>query len=262
MSNTNDESPVPLEVEAEAARKKKKAEDEDEDAKFRSNVKTIVSAVALAILIRIVIFEAFEIEGPSMQPTLLDVDRVIVAKCLYGLFLPRMNEAVLTWGHPEHGDVVIVRSPFDDIDIVKRVIGMPGDTVEVRDYHPIVNGRPLLVRETGRCVATEQKEYHASCRTYQERHGDHTYTVSHDAPTDANHDGIPDDHTSYSDFPRQTVPPGHVFVMGDHRDQSNDSRNPGVGMIPFKRLKGPALFIYISGPLRNIRWSRTFQGVD
>jgi signal peptidase I len=152
MSDTPEETSSTRDVAeaAEIARKKKKAEDLEDEARFRSNVKTIVSAVALAVLIRIVIFEAFEIDGPSMQPTLLHVDRVIVAKCLYGLFLPRMNEAVLNWGHPDHGDVVIVRSPADEQDIVKRVIGLPGDTVEVVSHHPVVNGRPLLVRETGR----------------------------------------------------------------------------------------------------------------
>lgn len=251
MSNSHDGQRDPLELEAEAARRKKKAEDEEDEARFRSNVKTIVSAVALAILIRIVIFEAFEIEGPSMQPTLLNVDRVIVAKCLYGLFLPRMNEAVLNWGHPDQGDVVIVRSPADEQDIVKRVIGVPGDVVEVVDDHPIVNGRRLLVRSAGACVAEEQKDVDDSCRLYEERHGDHTYLVSHGS-----------DAHGLANIPRQTVPPGHVFVMGDHRDESNDSRNSSVGMIPFTRLKGPALFIYISGPIGDIRWDRTFQGVD
>src|SRR5688500_17661074 len=89
----------------------------------KANLKTIGGAVALALFIRIVLFEAFEIEGPSMQPTLLNGDRVVVAKFLYGLFLPFTTEAIVTWGLPDPGDVVIVKSPADDIDIVKRVIG-------------------------------------------------------------------------------------------------------------------------------------------
>lgn len=252
MSETREETPTPIEAEAEAARRRKKAEDEDDEARFRSNVKTIVSAVALAILIRIVIFEAFEIEGPSMQPTLINVDRVIVAKCLYGLFLPRMNEAVLNWGHPDRGDVVIVRSPADEQDIVKRVIGVPGDVVEVVDHHPIVNGRRLLVREVGPCDPEAQMSVAPKCRVFEERHGDHVYRVSHELPL----------LLGQANVARQRVPAGHVFVMGDHRDQSNDSRNPDVGMLPFTRLKGPALFIYLSGPMGDIRWDRTFSGVD
>src|SRR5688572_9284899 len=83
----------------------------------KANIKTIVGAVGLAMFIRIMLFEAFEIEGPSMEPTLLNGDRVVVAKFMYGLFLPFMPEASFTWGAPTPGDVVIVKSPADDIDI-------------------------------------------------------------------------------------------------------------------------------------------------
>ncbi|MEY2929572.1 MAG: hypothetical protein RL033_321, partial [Pseudomonadota bacterium] len=99
----------------------------------QSNLKTIGSAILLAMFIRIVLFEAFEIEGPSMEPTLLNGDRVVVVKFLYGIFLPFMDDALMTWGQPNPGDVVIVKSPRDNVDIVKRVVGLPGDVIELKD---------------------------------------------------------------------------------------------------------------------------------
>ena len=122
---------------------RRRGPDELEDSsweKFKANMRTIGGAVLLAIFIRIVLFEAFEIDGPSMEPTLQHGDRVVVAKMLYGLFLPYTHEAVMTWGSPHLGDVVIVNSPADGVDIVKRVIGVAGDTIEIRDGRILRNG--------------------------------------------------------------------------------------------------------------------------
>ncbi len=213
----------------------------------KANTKTIGGAVLLALFIRIVLFEAFEIDGPSMEPTLLNGDRVVVAKFLYGLFLPFTNEAVLTWGLPNVGDVVIVRSPFDNIDIVKRVIGVPGDQLEMRDDVVYRNGDPILRRVVGPCHG-DQMEVQDECEWVEEGVGDHTWNTSHSTYS------VPDT------FEPVTVPPGHIFVMGDHRDRSNDSRNPRVGMIPASRVKGRALAIYWSNE-GDIRWDRIFDSV-
>lgn len=213
----------------------------------KANIKTIGGAVLLALFIRIVLFEAFEIDGPSMEPTLLNGDRVVVAKFLYGLFLPFTNEAVLTWGLPNAGDVVIVRSPFDNIDIVKRVIGTPGDEVEMRDDVVYRNGESILQRVVGPCRG-DQMEVQDECEWVEEHIGDHTWNTSHSTYS------VPDS------FEPMTVPPGHIFVLGDHRDRSNDSRNPRVGMIPASRVKGRALAIYWSNE-GDIRWDRIFDSV-
>ncbi|MCZ7683746.1 MAG: signal peptidase I [Sandaracinaceae bacterium] len=223
------------------------AEGDDRWERTKANIKTIGGAVLLALFIRIVLFEAFEIDGPSMEPTLLNGDRVVVAKFMYGFFLPFTHEAVLTWGMPNPGDVVIVHSPFDNIDIVKRVIGVPGDTIEIRDDVVYRNGEPIQRRVVGPCRG-ERQEIQEECRWTEEGIGDHTWQTS----------------SSLYEVPETTepvtVPPGHIFVLGDHRDRSNDSRNPRVGMIPASRVKGRALAIYWSND-GGIRWDRIFDGV-
>ncbi len=216
--------------------------------RHKSNAKTIGGAVLLALFIRVLLFEAFEIDGPSMEPTLLDGDRVVVAKYMYGLFLPFTNEAVFSWGMPNPGDVVIVRSPFDNIDIVKRVIGVPGDVIEVRDDVVFRNDEPLQLRIVGPCRSEDGGHEYDHCEWVEEGIGEHHWETSRSRLS------VPDT------LEPMEVPEGHIFVMGDHRDRSNDSRNPRVGMIPISRVKGRALAIYWSSN-GGVRWDRIFDGV-
>ncbi|MGB0680160.1 MAG: signal peptidase I [Polyangiales bacterium] len=209
----------------------------------KANIKTIVGAVLLATFIRIVLFEAFEIEGPSMEPTLLNGDRVVVAKFAYGLFLPFSSRALIRWGRPDLGDVVIVKSPADGIDIVKRVVGLPGDRIEVREHLLYRNGRAVQHADLGACTdAIDRVDAEdAGCTWLEEQVGERRYLTSHSI----------DSHALATPFVQ--VPPGHVFVLGDHRDRSNDSRY--FGAVPMARLKGKALAIYWSND-RRIRWAR------
>jgi signal peptidase I len=233
-----------------AERAKVRESDEERWKRTKSNIKTILGAVGLAFFIRIVLFEAFEIDGPSMEPTLLNGDRVVVAKFPYGLFLPLTSGAIVSWGMPEVGDVVIVKSPFDDIDIVKRVIGVPGDQIEMRDDVVYRNGVALQARVLGTCGEEETSENMLGCEQVEEQVGDRSWRTSRE-PDGAR---IPDSMSTV------IVPDGHIFVMGDHRDRSNDSRNPRVGMIPIGRVKGRALAIYWSNDSR-VRWDRIFSGI-
>ena len=225
--------------------------DEGRRERIKANIKTIVGAIALAMVIRIAIFEAFEIEGPSMEPTLLNGDRVVVAKFSYGLRLPRMNEALFSWGMPNRGDVVIVTSPADDVDIVKRVIGIPGDVIEIEDDAILLNGRAIDRDELGPCETEDPGplDFLSGCVWVRETIDgrQHRTSYSRDAQS------LPSNH------PATTVPEGHIYIMGDHRDHSNDSRFFGV--VPVERVKGHALFIYWSSGDR-VRWDRIGSGLE
>jgi signal peptidase I len=221
--------------------------DETRWARVASNFRTVAGAVLLALVIRTCLFEAFEIEGPSMEPTLLNGDRVVVSKFAFGLFLPLRDHAEITWGQPNVGDVVIIKSPADGVDIIKRVIGVGGDFIEMRADRVYRNGRPLPATDVGACE-TGTGSLQPGCHVYESKIGDHTFHIS-------TAQIAPDP------FPVR-VPPGHIYVLGDHRDHSNDSRNPMVGAIPLNRIKGRALSIYWSSGPEGFRWSRMFHNIQ
>lgn len=117
--------------------------------------KTSVASVLVAILAytavslvpvlfsRMLFLETFETDGPSMEPTLRHGDLFVVDRTAIGLFFPWQTEAIATWGRPEVGDVVVLRSPMDEVDIVKRVVGLPGDRVAMRAGEVLRNGESL-----------------------------------------------------------------------------------------------------------------------
>jgi signal peptidase I len=236
------------ELEREATEGTKTAEKKPES--LRSTIGTVTFAVAIALLIRMVACEPFQIEGPSMEPSLLDGDRVIVSKFAYGLTLYFVEDALVTWALPELGDVVILTSTAaDKAVIVKRVVGLPGDVIEFRDDLAFRNGEPLRVGEIGHCAPGEQRSPDPSCRVYEERVGDREFHISQSAHFDG-----------YYESRRVVVPDGHVYVLGDHRDESRDSR--AVGPIPAERVKGrvEAIYLSVSGTGR-VRTDRIFHSV-
>jgi signal peptidase I len=219
--------------------------DETRGERIWANIKTIGGAVILALLIRTVLFEAFEIEGPSMEPTLLNGDRVVVSKFLYGLFLPLSDQSAVNWSVPELGDVVIIKSPADNVDIVKRVIGLPRDRIGIIDGVVYRNGAALAVQDIGPCLKG-RGSHNPGCRVWKNFIGDKVFTTS----------GVP----MWQTRATLTVPDKHVYVLGDHRDSSNDSRT--IGTIPLRRLKGKALAMYWSSGLEGLRWDRVFRKVQ
>jgi len=246
--------------------------------RWMANFRTVGGAVLLAVFIRVCLFEAFEIEGPSMEPTFENGDRVVVAKYQYGLFLPFTHDAVLHWSDPNPGDVVILSSPQrgqNNVDIVKRIIGVPGDTIEVRRM-PVRCGngewrtRDIVYRNgeaIPRDVIGQCEDYQhivgydpgvCTCEVVRETLDDFDYYTSNSFGEGARYEA-----PRNPDEPTEILGPwvldeDHVFVMGDHRDQSNDSRRPGLGPIPVSRIKGKALMIYWSnqGDWADIRWGR------
>jgi len=233
------------------------AESWKKDGPYRNNFNTILGAIALALLLRIVLIEPFEIDGPSMEPSLYDGDRIVVSKVSFGLFLPGMSESVLSWGTPSLGDIVILNSPQansrgEHVDIVKRVIGLEGDIIEVRDSLVYRNGEILPTRLIGPCEREAQLNLDPHCKVFEQEIDGTPFLLSRAAPKEGEAHFIHHD----IDSPPRIVPEGHVFVLGDHRDHSNDSRN--IGPIPIRRIKGKALFVYMSiSEKGGFRWERT-----
>ena len=207
------------------------------------SAKTIVYAAFIAIGIRTVAFEPFNIPSGSMIPTLLVGDYLFVSKFSYGYsrhsmpFSPNLFSGRILGAMPQRGDVAVFKLPRDTSqDYIKRIIGLPGDVIQVRRGVLHVNGTavrlerlgPYVVEGDGPRMTVElRREFLPGGRTHLiVEQGD-------DAPLD--------------NTPEFTVPEGHVFAMGDNRDNSLDSPVPSaVGMIPWENLVGRAEFIFFS----------------
>ena len=181
---------------------------------FREYAEAAAIAVLLALFIRTFVVQAFKIPSGSMEPTLLIGDHILVNKFIYGVKIPFIHSTVIPISRPERGDVVVFIYPVDKSkDFIKRVIGLPGDKIEIRDKKIYVNGN-----------------------LYDDKHG--FYADRRAAKANPGH---PD---------QFTVPKGHIFVMGDNRDHSYDSRF--WGYVPIETIKGKAFIIYFSWP----NWDR------
>ena len=195
----------------------------DKRARILRNARTVILAVALALCIRTGLAQAYVVEGPSMEPTLENGERVLVVKFPFGLTLPAADEAIVSWAEPDPGDVVILASPIDGTDLVKRVIGVPGDLVEIDRDIVLRNGIGIATGREGRCAGPGAEP----CAWREEQIGGALFR------TRFTPGATPESH------PAVVVPPGHVFVLGDHRDRSNDSRFFGV--VPTTRIRGRVL---------------------
>ncbi|MGE0045462.1 MAG: signal peptidase I [Hyphomonadaceae bacterium] len=210
---------------------------------FWENVRTIVYALALAMLIRFTVAQPFRIPSGSMQPTLEIGDYIVVTKWSYGYsrfsFAPL--DRLLPAGRlfrtpPERGDIIVFRPQGETRDFVKRLIGMPGDRVQMIDGVLHINGTPVR-REPLGLIDFEQPD-----GTIEQIPG-----FRETLPNGVSYttfDRYPDwelDNTRVF-----VVPAGHYFMMGDDRDNSQDSRTVFVGMVPDDNLIGPAQFVFAS----------------
>lgn len=197
--------------------------------------------ILLVLLIRSFLYEPFRIPSDSMMPTLLDGDFIFVSKFAYGLRVPVLNTRIVDLGSPQRGDVVVFRKPSDpSTNYIKRLIGLPGDTVEVREKRVYVNGTELPVEIDG----FYEGQGHDQARIGTEHIGSLEHRVLYWPGRDSR-EGI------------FIVPLGHYFFMGDNRDNSQDSRYEGVGFVPEGNLVGKAVRIWFNwdGPKGPI-WSR------
>ena len=211
-------------------------------------VKVVIEALLIALVVRTLLFQPFNIPSGSMIPTLLIGDYLFVSKYSYGysrFSLPFgfdfFNGRLLA-SRPKRGDVVVFKLPRDQSsDYIKRVIGLPGDKVQVTNGRLIINGE-TVPREPIAKISTEDFYGHvAPVTTYRET-----------LPGGVQHTIVElQGDTGFNDnTPVFTVPADNYFMMGDNRDNSTDSRVPpeqgGVGFVPFENLEGRAEIIFFS----------------
>jgi len=215
-----------------------------------ATVRSMAVAIFIALVFRSFVAEAYVIPSGSMAPGLLVGDRIVVSKMSYGLRVPFTDQWLLRWGAPGRGEVVIFSDPRESGEtLIKRVVALAGDRVEMRDNVVLVNGREVARRAlAGPCTVELGSSEQAACQRYEERHGGHRYHVQQiqNRPP--------------FNSPRVTVPDGHCFVMGDNRDDSADSRY--WGFLSYARVRGRARWILWSWGDDGPRLDRSGQSVD
>ena len=235
------------------------------------NIKTIVYAGLIAIGIRTVAFEPFNIPSGSMIPTLLVGDYLFVSKYSYGYsryslpFSPNLFSGRIFATLPQRGDVAVFKRPSDNsTDYIKRIVGLPGDRVQMKAGQLYLNGELVPRKLIGDYIA-QDTFVRVQVKLYTET-----------LPGGRSHDIIKmTDNGGLNDTPEFKVPADHFFAMGDNRDNSSDSRDPtgGVGFVPLENLVGRAEFIFFSvegtAPIwqiwqwpTQIRWSRLFTAIN
>ncbi len=221
-------------------------------SELREYLESILVAVGVALALRAFIVEAFKIPSGSMIPTLQVGDHIFVNKFIYGPAIPFTHSRVWTSMPPKRGDVIVHAFPeHTDQDFIKRVIALPGDKLEARNGHPWINGWEVPSCYVGVYSYTELDSpipRHEG-DLYVEYLGVETYLTLYDHATA----GFPDYQGPF------VAKPGEVWVMGDNRNNSHDSRmwwGGQGGGVPYEDIKGRALFVWLSVAEGHVDWSR------
>lgn len=239
---------------------------------LKDTMRTVIYAVIIALIIRTFAFEPFNIPSASMEPSLLIGDFLFVSKYAYGYggtgtFMGLIPFSGRIGGHePQRGDVVVFKWPQDNsTDYIKRLIGLPGDSVQMREGILYINGQPVERDRLAKALPVGSTPSPDTATDYLEHlpQGP-THFIRKSPVID------PLDNTDVF-----IVPPHHYFFMGDNRDNSADSRAPhgGVGFVPEENLVGKAelIFFSIDGDTHvwefwrwpwTVRWNRLFMKID
>jgi signal peptidase I len=217
--------------------------------------KSFFPVLAIVLVLRSFLVEPFQIPSGSMKPTLEVGDFILVNKFAYGIRLPVLDAKVIEVGDPQRGDVMVFRYPSDpNINYIKRVVGLPGDTIRyTADKRLYVNGQLVAEQLLG-----EEPGSLGSAVLYKERLGEVEHLIRKEM-------------TRYRIEPNREwkVPADHYFMMGDNRDNSNDSRywdDPNIpkdelGMVPDRNIVGKAFAVWLSWPDPKFRSLPTFSRV-
>ncbi|MEO5861233.1 MAG: signal peptidase I [Burkholderiales bacterium] len=211
--------------------------------------KSFFPVILIVFMVRSFLVEPFKIPSGSMIPTLLIGDFILVNKFTYGIRLPVINKKIVPLNEPQRGDVMVFRYPEDTtIDYIKRIIGVPGDSIEYKNKRLTINGKPVPTEEAGNYLDVESDLSYQNLKLQMEDLGVRIHKTIQNPDVPPVHLG------SVHSFPHHenctitedgltcTVPAGHYFVMGDNRDNSKDSRY--WGFVPDENIVGKAFMIW------------------
>lgn len=222
---------------------------------FWELVKTLVYAGLFAALFRTFLYQPFHIPSESMVPNLLVGDYLFVSKFSYGY--GKYSPPLFAWpiegrilGHaPKRGDIIVFRNPQEpDVAYIKRLIGLPGDRIQMIDGQLVLNGKSVQRTPETPYTLPQPDGTERLVTRFRET-----------LPDGSSHDILEADDTygALDNTQEFTVPPGHYFMMGDNRDRSQDSRTPYVGFVPAENLIGQAdLIVFSFG-----HWNRFFRSL-
>lgn len=232
---------------------------------FREYTESILIAVGIALLLRTFVIEPFKIPSGSMIPTLEIGDHIFVNKFSYGVWFPFADYKWRLGKGPRRGDVIVFVYPKNPKkDFIKRVVGLPGDRIKVVQNTLYINDKPVSKAKGDTYTYRESDSpdgipLERSCRIFDEN----LMGVRHKILVDETQPSKLSEWDSSIDAKRSerpwgpVVPPQHVFVMGDNRDHSSDSRE--WGLVPVRNIKGKAFLVWLSfGSEKGFRWDRIF----